>query len=75
VSFIVDTYHITEQTIGSYLLSGIPYAGPVVAEYFWSGELCFFGFDINIPALKPYGKTPEEWVKYWINSLLGYLLG
>ena len=75
VSFVVDTIHNTGQTIGSYFLGGIPYAGPFLAigipifvDYIWSGELCIFGFDINVEPWKPYGKTLEEWVKYWINS-------
>ena len=28
-----------------------------------------FGFDLDfIPAITIKGKTPEEWLKYWINS-------
>ena len=76
VSFTVDTIHNTGQTAGSYFLGGIPYAGPVLAigvpitvDYLWSGELCIFGFDLDfVPAITIKGKTPEEWVKYWINS-------
>ena len=78
VSFLVDANHITGQAIGGYFLSTIPYAGPFLAvgvpitvDYFWSGELCILGFEIKRVS-KPYiyGKTSEEWVKYWINSLL-----
>ena len=76
VSFTVDTIHNTGQTVGSYFLGGIPYAGPFLAigvpitvDYLWSGELCIFGFDLDfVPAITIKGKTPEEWVKYWINS-------
>ena len=78
VSFVVDTIHNTGQTVGSYFLGGIPYAGPFLAigvpifvDYIWSGELCIFGFDLDfVPAITIKGKTPEEWVKYWINSWL-----
>lgn len=76
VSFLVDTIHITRQTVGSYFLGCIPYVGPfldiavpIFVDYIWSGELCIFGFDINVEPWKPYGKTPEELVKYWINFL------
>ena len=76
VSFVVDTIHNTGQTVGSYFLGGIPYAGPFLAigipitvDYLWSGELCIFGFDLDfVTAITIKGKTPEEWVKYWINS-------
>ena len=33
-----------------------------------SGELCIFGFDIDVEPWRPYGKTPQEWIKRWINS-------
>ena len=75
VSFTVDTIHTTGQTVGSYFLACIPYAGPflaigvpIIVDYIWLGELCIFGFDINVESWKPFGKTPEGWVKYWINS-------
>ena len=78
VSFLVDANHITGQTVGGHFLSSVKYVGPVLAivvptfvDYLWSGELCILGFEIKRVS-KPYiyGKTSEEWVKYWINSLL-----
>ena len=75
VSFIVDSIHTTGQTVGSYFLGGIPYAGPflaicvpIVVDYLWSGELSIIGFDINVKPILFEGKTLEEWVKYWVNS-------
>ena len=76
VSFSVDTIHNTGQTVGSYFLGVIPYAGPflaigvpIIVDYLWLGELCILGFDLDfVPAIIIEGKTPEEWVKYWINS-------
>ena len=41
---------------------------PIVVEYLWSGELSIIGFDINVKACKPFGKTLEQWVKSWVNS-------
>ena len=42
---------------------------PITVDYLWSGEFCIFGFDLDfVPAITIKGKTPEEWVKYWINS-------
>ena len=75
VSFVVDTVHNTGQTVGAFFLGCIPYAGPFLAigvpilvDYLWSGELCIFGFDINVQPVLINGKTVEEWVKYWVNS-------
>ena len=75
VSFVVDAVHNTGQTVGSYFLSFVPLAGPFLAiavpitvDYLWSGELCIFGFDINVEPIELQGKTAEEWVKYWVNS-------
>ena len=77
VSFAVDTVHTAGQTVGSFFLGGVPYVGPLLAiivpigaDYLWSGELCIFGFDINVYPIIVFGKTAEEWVKYGINSLI-----
>ena len=63
VSFIVDSIHTTGQTVGSYLLGGIPYAGPflaicvpIVVDYLWSGELSIIGFDIMLSQFCSKGK-------------------
>ena len=77
VSFLVDANHITGQTVGGHFLGGIPVIGPILSvcvqthiDYVWSGDFCIFGIDINfIPKRTYFGKTQEEWVKYWINSL------
>ena len=75
VSFGVDTVYTTAVTVGSYFLGMIPYAGPFLAilvpigvEYLWSGDLNFFGFDVDVKPILINGKTIEEWVKYWVNS-------
>lgn len=74
-SFTIDTIHTTGQTVGSYFLACIPYAGPFLSigvpmtvDYFWSGEWNIFGFDIPVPKFEIEEKTLEEWVKDWVYS-------
>lgn len=76
VSFGVDVIHNIGQTVGTWGLSCIPYAGPFLAilvpvkvEFLWSGEINFFGYEIERePLLLIDGKTPEVLLKEWISS-------
>ncbi len=74
---MIDTIHNTGQTVGSYDLTFVPVAGPVLAigvpivvDYFWYGELIVFGFDIGAEPLLFGGESLQNITKNLVNSLL-----